>query len=247
MPEPVDQSLRDFFAQGDQPVLVDAFRFRAQLGLGMAAYPLFVRLRWCLRTLLALVVGAVGYGLAFLFWGLTLGVFGRLGVALGLLAGPVGLAVVVALLCVAIYTASVRMLRAVRRAAVVEVPHYIRTPLPELARELGETLAEMLMSIAGDGRLGHTQCQRAVTRYLSRHWGLHPGFARTLVAAQACPSRQGCAGAVARLRALAVAGQIGFDSVARELLTQADRMVDDGCATFQAVAELRAALQWHQH
>ncbi|MEM6483963.1 MAG: TerB family tellurite resistance protein [Pseudomonadota bacterium] len=177
----IDAELEDFFATEIDAVVANPDQFRRKLGIGREAFRLLSAVENTGSYVSAISSGAGAAGVSYAAWLSSLGVFGQVGLALGVVATPVGMVGAAGAVGAGTFLLTHRLLKRLRRETVEEVPKFINSPLDLLGISISEILAPTLCKIVlADDDVTETEVAR-VRSYLIDEWGYDETFVAPLL------------------------------------------------------------------
>lgn len=176
-----DEQLEDFFKEDISCVVVDTEKFKRQLGIGADAYKLLSTADRLHDGGSALLGGAGVAGTVYAGWLSSLGALSQLGLAVGLVATPIGAMVAAGAVGAGGMYLTRRLLATCRREAVEEIPHFINTPIDILGASISDIIVPILLKLAHADGVVHDTETRVIERYLANDWGFNKQFIHSAI------------------------------------------------------------------
>lgn len=176
-----EEEMEAFYAQDIDAVVIDSEQFRKKLNIGLDAFKHLSNAKKLGEFLTAIGSGTGVAAFGGAAWLTSLGTFGQIGLAVGLVSTPVGwLAAAGSGAAVTVYTTR-WMFRKVKKDVVTEYPNFINSPLDVLASSLCDLMYPVLLKIAYADKKYCELERETIRSYFINEWGINPDYVESLL------------------------------------------------------------------
>lgn len=236
----IDDDLEAFYRNDIASVVSNPDQFRRKLDIGADAFK-YLSTVDNLREYATVVTSGAGVaGFAYAGWITSIGTFGQIGVALGLVATPVGWIAAGGTAGAAAILLTHRLFKRAKKGVVTEIPHFINSPLDILAASLCDLLAPILLKIAlADDELAESEVM-FMKRYFTEEWGLNSDYVDSLLMYDAAHIAQFNWSTLKNIiLEIEKSGDIKYDTLVNEILRNVEEvMLADGIVKISERHEL---------
>lgn len=174
----IRESIKSSFSEEAQPVdiIENELQFKRKLNIGDEAYSYLTNAKNLHDFVGALVGGGAISAFSYLGWMGSLGVVSQLGLAIGVVATPIGLIALAGGVGAASAFAITKLRKQVDDSAYTKIPKFINTPLDVLAVNILEAIGPLAVKIAlADGHFDQSE-KKHIIKFLSSEWGYNKDF-----------------------------------------------------------------------
>lgn len=176
-----EDQLEAFFDEDIETVIDDGEKFKKQLDIGADAYKILSRADHIHSGTSAVLGGAGVAGATYAGWLTSLGALGKFGMLIGVVTTPAGVMLAGGLAGAGGMYLTKRLLDAVRRDAVQEIPHFINTPIDALGTSIADIIIPILLKLAAADGTIHDAERKVIESYLVESWGFDEHFIHSAI------------------------------------------------------------------
>lgn len=157
-------------------IVENELQFKVKLNIGDEAFGYLKNAKNIQHTIEVLMGGGMAAGATYLGWAGSIGVLGQVGLALGLVATPIGLIALAGGLGTAAMFGMKKLGDGAESKAFTKIPNFINTPLDILAINIFQVLVPVAVKIALSDGLFDKSERDCITKSLQKDWGFSDEF-----------------------------------------------------------------------
>jgi uncharacterized tellurite resistance protein B-like protein len=236
-----EDDLEAFYATSTESVVEDSEKFRKKLNIGAEAFKYLTSAENLGLFTTTIASGTGLAGIATAGWFTSLGAFGQIGLAIGVISTPYGWIAAAGAGGAATVFATRWVFRRIKKGAVTETPNFINSPLDLLASSLCDLICPILLKIAHADENFCDQEREAIRVYFINEWGINPEYVENLLDYdEAHLDEYNWDTLSVTLQVIEKSGDLKYSVIAKEILNIANEvMLSDGITHPKELEEIQ--------